>query len=647
MCGIAGWLGRVADPQDVASRLERGLHHRGPDARASRLFPVAALVHTRLSIIDLSPTGAQPMSNEDGTVWVSFNGEIYNHHQLRTGLEARGHQFRGRSDTEILPHLYEEYGTECFARLRGMFAIAIYDTRRQTMVLARDRFGIKPLFYATADRSLAFASELLALRAVPAVDDRPDLQAISDFAALFYVPAPQTFFRGIRALCPGELLEAAWSPNGVHHRTRSFHRWSVTPDASLNRESATDRARELLLTAVGRQIESDVPLGSLLSGGIDSSLVSAAAKKMNGGIKTYNVRFPDPEYDETWAALEVARHIDSDHETLDMSSVPGTWNHVVALLRHAGQPFADTSLFATHAVCALMRRHVTVALSGDGGDEVFGGYDFFWQIARIARLQRAPLALSAVALFGPWIAKLGLVAHHVPDRAAELNGADDTTVVQGLLSGMSEQAQTRLCIHRELPVRRLFEPQAPGSWPGRRLERLSAHLTEALFRMTLPNDFLFKVDIASMREGLEIRVPLLDEDVVELGLTLPHALKEERGIGKQVLRAVAAETLPQAVAAKRKAGFAIPVDTWVADDFRHELAEALLRRSNPLRDVFRAEIYEPWVAAFCQHRLVDGPGRHGLYRRVIMLLALHLHLETRPLEPPAAAPPPVAVSTVS
>jgi asparagine synthase (glutamine-hydrolysing) len=353
----------------VAARVMQRLHHRGPDACDTRRWPDAALIHTRLSIIDLSPNGAQPMSNEDGTVWTVFNGEIYNHHEIRLELEKGGHRFRGHSDTEILTHLYEEEGPEGARKLRGMFAFAVYDTRKKTLVLVRDRFGIKPLFYSASPQRLAFASELNALRAVPGIDMTMDLQSLHDFAALFFIPAPQTFYKGIRALSPAEYLLADFSAEEVRFQTRKYHEWTIAPNYGLTLERAAEQTDHLLAASVKSQLESDVPLGALVSGGIDSSLVSFNAQnEIKSALRTFNVRFGVPDYDETWAAREVAQHIGSHHMTLDMDHVQGSWEEVIALLRHAGQPFADTSLFAVQAVSQLMRKHVTVALSGDGGD---------------------------------------------------------------------------------------------------------------------------------------------------------------------------------------------------------------------------------------------------------------------------------------
>ena len=230
MCGIAGWLGHLADSETCATRLQRALHHRGPDGHGSQLWQHAGLVHTRLSILDLSATGHQPMSNENGTVWTVFNGEIYNHRELRRDLETRGHVFRGHSDTEVVPHLYEEKGSDFVGMLRGMFALATYETKTRTLVLARDRFGIKPLFYALVKDRILFASEIRALLSIPAIDLRPDKQAIYDFAALFHIPAPETFYSGIRALEPGETLEARWDGNSIISKIEKFHRWLLAPE---------------------------------------------------------------------------------------------------------------------------------------------------------------------------------------------------------------------------------------------------------------------------------------------------------------------------------------------------------------------------------------------------------------------------------
>lgn len=632
MCGIAGWLG--AQQMDVTTEpILEALRHRGPDGRGERRFAEACLLHTRLRIIDLSPAGDQPMANEDGSVWVVFNGEIYNHKTLRTDLEKRGHTFRGSSDTEVLPHLYEEYGAEMFSRLRGMFTVAVLDRGQGRLLLARDRFGIKPLFYAPGEKCLAFASEINALKLFPDVDLTVDRQAIADFAAVLFVPAPLTIYRGIRALRPGELIDCRLMPAElVRVEARRFHSFAVTPNYELTLEQAADRADELVEHAVARQLESDVPLGSLLSGGIDSSLVSAFAQQhVPRDLLTFNVRFADPDFDETWAAQDVATMIGSHHRTLEMSGDRGNWDHVTRLLANAGQPFADTSLFAVDAISRAMREHVTVALSGDGGDEGFGGYDHYWRVARIERLQRMPPAfwLAGAAIAWP-LGRVGLVRPTLAGRVRDLAGADDVSVLQTLFSWIREREHEHLLADPNgvEPARRLFEREWQYSLPAgsSRLEQLSAHAVEVNIRLILANDFLFKVDTASMRHSLEVRVPMLDEDLMDFGLTLPHALRVVGRTGKRVLRSVAARHLPAKVVQRPKQGFAVPVDRWVDDDFRQNLRETLLDRDSRVSTVLNSRVYAPWVEAFCEKRPHPHLNRGGLYQRNFMLLALELSL---------------------
>ena len=629
MCGIAGWLGSQPDSEKHAQRMRDALYHRGPDAHGIQSWPQATLIHTRLSILDLSPTGAQPMANEDDSVWVVFNGEIYNHHDLRMDLEARGHQFRGRSDTEIIPHLYEEEGSKFVEKLRGMFALAIYDKRTQTLILVRDRFGIKPLFYAPENDRLAFASEIPALLDLPGVDKRPDPQAVYDFAALTYIPAPETFYAGIRALQPGEILEAKLEHERITWKTRIYHRWGITLDPTLTLAKAAMQADKLVQAAVRRQLESDVPLGALLSGGIDSSLVSVVAQEaLQGRLHTFNVQFAEEEYDETWAALAVAEHIKSHHETLSMDNIKGTWEYVTGLLRHAGQPFADTSLFAVNAVSHLMRQRVTVALSGDGGDEGFGGYNFYWRIGRVARWQNLPAHVwhGASWALTP-LAWLQAIPPRFPQQLSEMAGADDTSVIQSFFCWVREKEHAQLCQDLSvLPIRRLFESQWEHQLPAKasRLERLSARATETNIRLTLANDYLYKVDTASMKESLEVRVPMLDEDLMAFGLSLPHQLKVNGRTCKKVLRAVAERRLPSAVANKPKWGFGIPVDTWVDANFKVHLRETLLGKVSSLPEFFRPEVYRPMVEAFCDGLPYPSVSRQGLYQRVIMLLSVQL-----------------------
>jgi asparagine synthase (glutamine-hydrolysing) len=605
----------------------KALYHRGPDAHGIKSWSEASLVHTRLSIIDLSPAGAQPIGNQNGTIWCAFNGEIYNHHELRRVLEAKGHVFRGRADSEVLPHLYEEEGPDFTVKLRGMFALAIYDTRARRLLLARDRFGIKPLFFAPRRDRLAFASEIPALLEMPDIDTSPDRQAIYDFAALFYIPAPETFYTGVRALQPGELLEAQWDGHAVDWRVRRYHRWSITPDVNMTLEKAAECTEALVTAAVHRQLESDVPIGSLLSGGIDSSVISAVAQRSDNGIRTFNVKFSEKRFDETWAAEAVARHIGSRHTTLSMDTDQGTWEQINLLLLHPGQPFADVSFFAVNAVCRLMRKSVTVALSGDGGDEIFGGYDIYWRLARIARWQTLPASFwhgGALAL-----SRFGRYGRRLRTRMSNLAQADDTSVIQSMYCWLSEEEHATLCQDRDLlPVRRWFEPQWDYHLPAKagRLEKLSAQATEVGMRLTMANDYLFKVDAASMKESLEIRVPMLDEDLVAFGLSLPHHLKVKGRTCKRVLRRVAQRLLPPTVAEKPKRGFAVPLERWIDAEFNERVSEVLLGPSSRLSAFFRPEACTNIIRALNAPAEANDVPRQSLYGRAIMLLAVQLAL---------------------
>lgn len=631
MCGIAGWIGVIEDSSGLSQRFAQALRHRGPDAHGDKLFGQAGLVHTRLSILDLSPAGAQPMCNEDGSIWVVFNGEIYNHHALRDELESKGHKFRGRSDTEILPHLYEQEGTDFARRLRGMFAIAIYDTKNQKLVLVRDRFGIKPLFYTLEPHRLVFASEINALREVKDLDFRINRQAVHDYASLSFIPAPMTLYRDVAALEPGQILVGEVRSGQVVQDVRNYHKFSIVQEQGTGFEQAVEQAESLVAQGVKSQLESDVPLGCLLSGGIDSSLVSAAAQKaISGKLHTYNVQFPDKQYDETWAAQAVARHIGSEHKTLSMPAGGGEWGEITSLLRQCGQPFSDTSIFAVHAVCREMRKQVTVTLSGDGGDEAFGGYYFHWKLKNIVRWQAAgSAAIHSAAWLARTLSRTGILRVGALAYLPGFAGADDTATVQGLMVGLDDFELRLLCRDRDLlPVRRHFERQWEHRLPAgaNRVQRLFALATEASTRLILPNDYLFKVDTASMKVALEVRVPMLDEDLFDLGLSLPPSYKVRGRTCKLLLREVARRQLPEEVSRKKKMGFSIPMDRWVTEDFRQRLREALLGPSCDLPEYFDPTVYTPWIRSFVEQQPHPTLSRSNVYQRVIMLLALQLFL---------------------
>jgi asparagine synthase (glutamine-hydrolysing) len=632
MCGIAGRfaLDRLAPAPGWSARVAQLLAHRGPDGEGHFADEHCELVHRRLALIDLSPTGSQPLANEDGQVLVIFNGEIYNHAELRLGLQRRGHRFRGTSDTEVLVHLYEEMGERMVERLRGIFAFAIYDRRRCVVLLARDRFGVKPLFYARVGHEWVFASEIKAIAAHPHFHPALDRQACYDFLGLGYVPEPATGFANVRALPPGHELTIA---RDVEPRESTFHQTAARPDLERLAERTTDDVAERLLHAVSAQAVADVPVAALLSGGIDSSLVVAAHCRSNQvPIATFNVRFPDATDDETSTALAVAKHCRTGHTVIDLPDQDLSADAVLDLIRHFDQPFADTSFIPTYGISrAIRERGIICTLSGDGGDEAFGGYPSFWRLNRLVQLMRLPEWLQYAARgagdrLAGWTQDLGRQV----SKAAALaqDGRDSPAVVlAGLANYLTEDQKAELVPAEARaglePIFRLYDGQ-PDTTDG--LDGLSQRLTESLFAVSLPSDMLRKVDMMSMRAGIEVRVPLLDEAVVELGLSLPHRLKTDGRTGKRVLRALAERWLPRTVAKHPKHGFQIPLDRMVPSGFHAALDDLLLGPSALTRRVFDQTLLQGWLRAFRDHSRGGTLSRGGLFQRIFTALGLEVWL---------------------
>jgi len=635
MCGLAGRFhpDLLQDAAGWAERAAALLAHRGPDGAGRYRDGRCELVHRRLAIVDLSPTGHQPMPNEDGRIVVVFNGEIYNHPELRGYLSRHGHAFRGTSDTEVLVHLYEEHGPDLVHHLRGIFSFALYDRERRQLTLARDRFGVKPLFYAAWAGQLVFASEIKAIVALPGFTPRLDRQACYDFLGLGYVPEPATGFANVHALPPGSVLVA--SSRGI--RQTAYHRAAADPDPARALAPTVDELERTLLDAVAAQTVADVPVAALLSGGIDSSLVVAAHARATGTpTRTFNVRFPDPRHDETPTALAAAAHCGTEHRTVDVDDGAFTTDAILALLRHFDQPFADTSCIPTFWLATAVRQAgYTCALSGDGGDEAFGGYAPFWRAHRLLRLMGLPAWMRrAGAGLGTAVADVTRDWGRQLAKAARLSeaGRDDVSVLlAGLSNYLSEEEKAALLepSAREalLPVSRHYDGyRSPAV---RDLEELSRRITEKLFAVSLPSDMLRKVDMMSMRAGIEVRVPLLDESLVAMGLRLPHRLKTDGRSGKLVLRTLARRWLPGAVAHHPKRGFTIPLDRMAPEGF-HDALEDLL--GGPLartRPILNGTIVRGWLDAFRRARERPRGGlmsRGGLYQRVLTLLALELWL---------------------
>ncbi len=632
MCGLAGRFHPVLLPPAPGwrARAARLLAHRGPDGEGCFEDAQCELVHRRLALIDLTPTGHQPMANEDGAVIVVYNGEIYNHRELRAELQGRGHAFRGTSDTEVLVHLYEDEGERCAQRLRGIFAFAVYDRRTHSVLLARDRFGVKPLYYARVDGQWAFASEIKAIAALPGFRPELDRQACYDYLGLGYVPEPATGFANVHALRPGTTLRL----DVAGERPGEFARLTVHAQDTRRLPQVADEAADRLLRAVRGQSAADVPVAALLSGGIDSSLVVAAHRRSSSRpTTTFNVRFPDADEDETPIALAVASHCGTQHHVIDLADHTVSADAVLDLLGHFDQPFADTSLIPTYWISRAIRdRGIICTLSGDGGDEAFGGYPSFWRLNRLMRLMRLPDWLrhatqGAGTRLAAWTQDFG---RQVSKAATLADTARETPAVllAGLANYLTEDQKAEL-VRADAraalaPVHRLY-----GGWPDgepRDLETLSRRLTESLFAISLPSDMLRKVDMMSMRAGIEVRVPLLDEQVVGLGLGLPHRLKTDGRNGKRVLRDLAARWLPRMVAEHPKHGFQIPLDVMAPAGFHDALDDLLLGPTARTRGLLDDSLLRRWLRGFRERVSGGALSRGGLYQRVVTALSLELWL---------------------
>jgi asparagine synthase (glutamine-hydrolysing) len=535
------------------------LHHRGPDGVGAYVADGVALGHARLAIIDLSKTGEQPMTNEDGSLHLVVNGEIYNYRQLRGDLQARGHSLRSHSDSEVVLHLYEEYGEQCVQWLDGMFALALWDAPRRKLLLARDRFGIKPLYVAQQGEALYFASELGALRRGGAAAADIDPQALYTYMALSYVPAPLTVLRGVQKLLPAE--RAVWA-NG---QLRRQIYWSPHPvQVPSRRADAVEALEQRLEASVRAHLVSDVPVAAFLSGGVDSSTVVALAQR-HAKMETLCVSFPDPGLDEAPIASAVASHLGTKHHEVSLSLDP------VPLLSQAvafmDEPFADSSALPTFAVCRAAREVGKVVLSGDGGDEVFGGYTGRYRVAALrATLPRPGRIASVLRRVPPWrtgrrsalptmlaLAALTDSERFVAER--QISTARERSVLFG--TTQHGEAEQRL---REIPS--LAIRQSTDWHPVHRALWID-------IATSLPDDMLTKVDRMSMAHGLEVRVPFLDHHVVEFALSLPpawlvSALPVE---GKRLLRQVAAPLLPPRILDRPKQGFVVPLNRWLQSHF--------------------------------------------------------------------------------
>lgn len=570
MCGIFGML-RYHERVDRSQveKLTGMLRHRGPDAEgfyhSPPEFPVSVgLGHRRLSIIDLSPNGHQPMSNEDGTVWIVFNGEVYNFHAHRKSLQEKGHRFRSETDTETIIHLYEEYGPRCLQMLRGMFAFVIWDTANQRLFAARDRLGKKPFYYASTAKGFYFSSEINPLYEIEDVDRRISTEALDLYMSYGYIPSPHSIFKSICKLPPAHylLLEEG--------RLRIEPYWELryTPKLAVSFQDARRMLTEKIREATQIRLFSDVPLGCFLSGGVDSSVVLAQmAMLTDKPVRTFSIGFPDKSFDETPYARQAAAQYHTDHQefVVQPANVAQT---ISQLVTHYGEPFGDASALPTWYLSEMTRKHVTVALNGDGGDELFAGYNWYataiglHQLAGIFPMTLAQRMLPQAARIKEhrWIGRklyrlLELVAKNDAERFSNLrlqlpNGYKIllySSTFQGRLKGAAERYLSELYVSR----------------------RFADELDRMLYVDTLtylPEELLVKVDRATMAHSLEGRSPLLDHELVELAASLPSSFKCRHGRKKIILRDIAGNYYPRRFFDRPKTGFSVPLKAWFSGD---------------------------------------------------------------------------------
>jgi asparagine synthase (glutamine-hydrolysing) len=621
MCGISGILyadqGRPID-DGVLGRMSDAISHRGPDAEGFLAEPGLGLAHRRLSIIDLAG-GDQPIGNEDGSVQVVFNGEIYNFRELRADLEARGHRFRTRTDTEVLVHLYEERGERLVEHLRGMFAFALWDRDRRRLVLARDRLGIKPLYVLRDVEKLLFGSEIKAILAYPGVGRDVDVEAMEDYLAFGMVPGARSIFRGIEKLPPAHVLVA--EPGRWGQSPRRYWQLRIEPDHGPTAEDWSEAILAKLDESTRLHLIADVPVGAFLSGGIDSgALVASCAGQGGGPLQTFSIGFREKAFSELPYARQVSERFGTRH--VEEIVTPDAVSLVGELTRYYDEPFADPSAIPTFLVAKLASRSVKVALSGDGGDEAFGGYSrYAHDLGEAALRRRLPgwfrrKALGPIARSWPradWLPRPLRAKTLLTNLSMEAGGAYANTLSQcrpplrrlllapDLAAGLGGHDPGRI-------IREGFATATPGDD--------LAGMIAADVAVVLPDDFLVKVDRASMAHGLEVRPPLLDHELLELAARIPSGLKIRGGETKWIFKRACRDRLPDSILRRPKHGFDLPVDAWLR---------------GPLREMFEAEVLDPGarVAGLVDQARVRGlagthragTGRHGQVLWSLLVLA--------------------------
>jgi len=599
MCGIAGIMNRTGKPVslDELQRMCDAMTHRGPDDDGYYLGNTVGMGMRRLSIIDLD-SGRQPIHNEDLSVWVVFNGEIYNFKTLRAELQAAGHAFCTETDTEVIVHLYEQYGESCVERLRGMFAFALWDERRRTLLVARDRLGIKPLYWTEAGGRLAFGSELKVLLQLPEIERRLNYNSVSHLFSSLSTPLDESIIEGVHKLPPGHLLTA--SPQGPA-RVRQYWDVRFAPEQGRDEGYFAERLRGLLEESVALHMVSDVPLGAFLSGGIDSSSVVATMARLSPRpVKTFSIGFGEPEYNELEYARAAAKRFGTDHHELVLE--PDVMGVLDDLPWYLDEPFGDSSAIPTYMVSKLAARDVTVVLSGDGGDELFAGYDRYL----VEQKQRTRDAIPA-----PLRMLAGLAARLMPEGMKGRNFLRHLALTgprRYLDSGdlFGAHGKRKLFQH---DVRRLLAGYDARALSAGLLEKADGHWLSALqyldLKTYLPNDILTKVDRMSMAHSIEARVPLLDHPLVEFAATIPPEMHLRGAQTKRIFKKAMEGILPPEILHRPKKGFAIPLDRWFRGTLGGFVRDLLLAPACRQRGLFDARYIERLVELNDRGRNMD------------------------------------------
>ena len=544
------------------------LRHRGPDGNGTWAAGAVGLGNARLSIIGIDERGRQPLTNEDGSVVISYNGEIYNYRQLRNSLTAAGHTFSSSTDTEVLVHGYEEWGIDHFLdRVNGIFAFALWDERRKRLVLARDRLGVKRLYTRVDPLELAFASEIAALTAGTSL--ALDSDALDAYFAFGYVPEPATLWTAIRCLPAGSLAICEDGSVSIRRYWELRPRTRATP---LQIRAASDLVAQHLETAVARQLVSDVPVGLFLSGGLDSMAIALFASKHASGLKAFTLGFADDKFDESGRAAAIAHHLRLPHRVERLQS--DVWPAVTSLVRHMGHPFADSSAIAVSMVAALAATEVKVVLTGDGGDELFGGYSTYSASALSGAYASLPAAARDAL---SWIANSLPVTHGPVELGEQARRFTSKAVQSGLIAHTRWREYFGPAERRQLlgtEAHGASRLSAPVIAEAKRFSGLDQYLAFDVLGY-LPSDMLYKLDIATMWHSLEARVPFLDHELVELAFSIEPHLKRLGMQGKRVLREALKPHYPASLVAGKKHGFNVPIGRWLAGPLRERLSDAV------------------------------------------------------------------------